>query len=78
MIVIDATFSDVTRSRDYGRVEAIVSLLVKTVGRPVRNVSVRTSVSDRGDAPLRHRLIRDAARLALRLGATRTSLTEAA
>ncbi|KAF0674516.1 hypothetical protein [Profundibacterium mesophilum] len=61
MIVLDATISNVSYARDFGRIEAKVTLIVKTAHQPVRAIGIRTNVLARGDAPLRTRLLEDAA-----------------
>lgn len=61
MIVLDGTISNVSYARDFGRIEAKVTLIVKTAQQPVRAVSIRTNVLARADEPLRHRLLQDAA-----------------
>lgn len=64
MIVLDAAFENVRRDRDFGRVEAAVTLFIKRAGQAVRPVRVRTNVADRGTDPLRVRLLENAASLA--------------
>jgi hypothetical protein len=68
MIVLQSTIDRVHRDRDFGRVEATVTLVAKTqTGQPPRLVRIRTSVPARGVVPLRERLIQDAVRLARHL-----------
>ena len=64
MIFVDADIDAVSRDRDFGRVEATVTLYVKQPGAPLRPVRIRTNVTDRGATPLRARLVSDAATLA--------------
>lgn len=64
MIVLDAAFENVRRDRDFGRVEANVTLFIKRAGEAVRPVRVRTNVMDRGEQSLRVRLLENAASLA--------------
>lgn len=64
MIVLDAAFENVRRDRDFGRVEASVTLFIKRAGEAVRPVRVRTNVMDRGEQSLRVRLLENAASLA--------------
>ena len=64
MIVLDAEFNNVRRDRDFGRVEAKVTLYIKRAGQAVRPVTVRTNVMARGAESLRVRLLQDAAGLA--------------
>ncbi|SFG88072.1 hypothetical protein SAMN04488020_104278 [Palleronia marisminoris] len=64
MIVLDAAFDHVRRDRDFGRVEAYVTLLIKRAGEAARPVRVRTNVTDRGTQTLRVRLLENAASLA--------------
>ncbi|EKE44925.1 hypothetical protein OCGS_0960 [Oceaniovalibus guishaninsula JLT2003] len=62
MIVLDADFAHVHRDRDFGVIEADVTLLLKWAGQPVRPVTIHTHAGPGPD--LRSRLVRDAARLA--------------
>lgn len=73
MIILDSTISQVSRNRDFGRIEARVTFLAKTrAGQPPHPLSVMTNVAVRGAAPLRERLTADAALLATSLvGQTR-------
>lgn len=64
MIVLDAAFDNVRRDRDFGRVEANVTLYIKRAGEAARPVRVRTNVMDRGEQTLRVRLLENAAGLA--------------
>ena len=64
MIVLDAAFDTVRRDRDFGRVEANVTLFIKRAGEAIRPVRVRTNVMDRGEQTLRVRLLENAASLA--------------
>ncbi|QFU09958.1 hypothetical protein PARPLA_00479 [Rhodobacteraceae bacterium THAF1] len=64
MIFVDADIDAVSRDRDFGRIEATVTLYVKQQGSPLRPYRVRTNVNDKGAAPLRARLIADATMLA--------------
>ena len=48
MIFVDADIDAVSRDRDFGRVEATVTLYVKQPGAPLRPVRIRTNVTDRG------------------------------
>ena len=65
MIILQADISKVRRNRDFGRIEAVVSLVAKVqAGQPPTMIRLRTSVPTRGDLPLRQRLKADAARLA--------------
>ena len=64
MLVVDAEMKNVRRNRDFGRVEALVTLFVKQRGQPIRPLRIRTNVADHGSEPLRARLLADAARLA--------------
>ncbi|WP_375260595.1 hypothetical protein [Palleronia sp.] len=64
MIVLDAAFENVRRDRDFGRVEAHVTLFIKRAGQAVRPVRVRTNVMDRGEQSVRVRLLENAASLA--------------
>ncbi|MBJ3761382.1 hypothetical protein ILP92_01270 [Maribius pontilimi] len=70
MIVLDSKIGDVHRDRDFGRVEANVTLWIKRPGQPVRPATIRTNVPVRGHDPLRLRLIQDAARLVDRIVTT--------
>lgn len=62
-LVFDAQIDRVHRDRDFGRVEARVGFVVKEPHQPVRMIHVLTNVPAQGDAPLRNRLITDAAAL---------------
>jgi hypothetical protein len=54
----------VHRDRDFNRVEARVTFVAKIMrGQPPRRISIYTSQPPQGDAPLRERLVADAARL---------------
>lgn len=64
MIVLDAAFDHVHRDRDFGRVEANVTLFIKRAGEAIRPVRVRTNVMERGEQTLRVRLLENAASLA--------------
>lgn len=70
MIVLDSKISRVHRDRDFGRVEADITFLIKRPGQPVRPATIRTNVPVRGHDPLRLRLTRDAARLIDRIVTT--------
>ncbi len=63
VMILDSTISRVYRDRDFGRVEANVTFLIKRPGQPVRPVTIRTNVLVRGNDPLRQRLTEDARRL---------------
>ena len=71
MRVLEANLSDIRYNADFGRVEASVTLLIKSPGMPARPIRVKTNQPLTGSAPLQHRLISDAIRLAdhMRLGA---------
>lgn len=74
MIILDACIRHARRDRDFGRVEAIAELVVKTrAGQPPRRLTLRTNVPARGDAPLRERLLEDARLLVQALPVTRTA-----
>ncbi|TDL81590.1 hypothetical protein E2L08_05590 [Palleronia sediminis] len=77
-IVARASFSHVHLDRDFGRVEAVVDLILSRPGQPARHARLRTSVPRNGDAPLRERLIRDAAELSRRLAPRTPEISEAA
>ncbi|WP_139250790.1 hypothetical protein [Palleronia salina] len=78
MVILDADLSRVRRDRDFGRIEALVSLWVKESGRPVRPIRLTTNVPIRGNGPIRARLIQDAAALASSGLAPDTSLPRVA
>jgi hypothetical protein len=60
MIVLESRISNVTRNRDFGMVEARVTLFAKTIaGQPPHDVVVNTHVPARGPN-LRARLIASA------------------
>ncbi|WP_226780224.1 hypothetical protein [Oceaniglobus trochenteri] len=60
MIVLETRISNVHRNRDFGMVEARVTLLAKTrTGHPPHLISVHAHVPARGKAPLRDRLVAD-------------------
>ncbi|KKM13555.1 hypothetical protein LCGC14_1715070 [marine sediment metagenome] len=63
MIVLDAKFTDVHYARDFGQVEAMVTLFIKMAHQPARPMSIYTNVAARGAEPLRLRLLQDAARM---------------
>lgn len=64
MMILDAKISRVTRDRDFGMIEARVTLLAKTqTGQPARPITVLTHAPARA-ADLRARLIADATHLA--------------
>lgn len=64
MIILESSVSKAIRNRDFGMVEAHVTLFAKTIaGQPPHNVVVRTHVPVRG-GNLRARLIADAIGLA--------------
>lgn len=67
MIVLEATVRHARRNRDFGRVEALVDLIVKQPGHPARRLTIRTSQPAKSVLPLRQRLCRDAALLARHL-----------
>ena len=67
MRVLEANLSDLAYDADFGRVEASVTLLVKTSGQPARPIRVKTSQPLKGQDPLSDRLIVDAIRLAGRM-----------
>jgi len=72
MIVIETNISHVTRNRDFGMVEARVTLFAKTkAGQPPHSVIVTTHVPARG-GNLRARLIADAIGLTRHLNAHAT------
>ena len=60
-VILDAQIDRVHRDRDFGRVEARIGFVVKEPHQPVRLICVSTNVPARGDAPLRDRLVADAA-----------------
>jgi len=65
MLVLEAEVSQQSYEVDYDRVEASVSLIVKTrMGQPAHRMRVRTNQPLRGDRPLEERLIEDAIVLA--------------
>ena len=67
MRVLEATLSDIAYDADFGRVEAAVTLLIKTAGQPPRPIRIKTSQPLKGHDPLHERLIADAIRLASRM-----------
>lgn len=68
MNIFESSISNVKRNRDFGMVEARVTLIAKTrPGQPVHPITLRTHVPERGDGPLRDRLVADAALLATQL-----------
>ncbi|WP_102108561.1 hypothetical protein [Oceaniglobus roseus] len=68
MLVLETKISRVRRDRDFGQIEARVTLFAKIqAGRPAHPISVLTHVPARGDRPLRERLIEDAIFLARHL-----------
>lgn len=65
MLVLESKISKASYARDFGRVEARVSLLVKTrQGEVPHWIHLRTSQPRHGRGPLRQRLTEDAVRLA--------------
>ena len=76
MMILDSEITHVHRDRDFGRVEALVTLFVKQRGQPVRPLRIRTHMAPQSEGSLRQRLVADAARLAehvvRRPGASRT------
>jgi hypothetical protein len=65
MIVLESAISHVRRNRDFGVVEARVTLLAKTHrGHPPHRVSILTHAFPKGNDTLRKRLIDDAIRTA--------------
>ncbi|WP_099827070.1 hypothetical protein [Oceaniglobus indicus] len=65
MIVLESIISHVSRNRDFGMIEARVTLFAKThKGQPPHPVRIRTHVPARGNAPLRQRLVAEATLLA--------------
>ncbi len=62
MIILEATVRRARRNREFGRVEALIDLIVP--GHPARRVTIRTSQPAKGTLPLRQRLCHDAALLA--------------
>ncbi len=64
MIILEATVRRARRNREFGRVEALIDLIVKQPGHPARRVTIRTSQPAKGTLPLRQRLCHDAALLA--------------
>ncbi len=64
MIVLEANVKKARLDRDFGRVEAVVELIVKRPGQPARRMKLRTNQPIKGDLPLRQRLTNDAALLA--------------
>lgn len=64
MIVLEANIKHARRNRDFGRVEALVELIIKQPGHPARRRTILTSQSVTGLLPLRQRLTGDAALLA--------------
>ena len=67
MRVLEANLSDIRYDADFGRVEAAVTLLIKSPGIPARPIRVKTNQPLHGSAPLQDRLISDAIRLAGRM-----------
>ncbi|WP_108483651.1 hypothetical protein [Oceaniglobus ichthyenteri] len=64
MIILEANISNITRDRDFGMIEARVTLYAKTrTGQPPRPISVHTHVPARG-GNLRARLVADASLMA--------------
>ena len=76
MRVLEANLTNIAYAADFGRVEATVSLLVKTTGQPPRRVRVNTSQPLKGKDPLEERLISDAIRLAIRMQAAAPGLPQ--
>ncbi len=66
MIILDATVKHARRNRDFGRIEALVELIVKQTGHPARRMMIRTNQPVHAQKPLRQRLTEDAALLAQR------------
>lgn len=64
MRILSSEITHARRLRDFGCIEAVVTLLVKTEGRIVpHEVRVLTSVPVHGPAPLRDRLLTSATQL---------------
>lgn len=61
LVILNAQIDRVHRDRDFGRVEARISFVVKEPHQPVRLIRLSTNVPARDDAPLRDRLVADAA-----------------
>ncbi|WOI55486.1 hypothetical protein [Palleronia sp. LCG004] len=66
-ILLDGKITNVHHDRDFGRIEASVTFLMKCPGQPVRPVTIRTNVPVHGNRPLRRRLIEDADHLVDRI-----------
>lgn len=52
MIILEATVRRARRNREFGRVEALIDLIVKQPGHPARRVTIRTSQPAKGTLPL--------------------------
>jgi hypothetical protein len=65
MLVLESRISHVARNRDFGMVEACVTLIAKTqAGQPAHPLRLLVHVPVRGHAPLRQRLTAEATGLA--------------
>lgn len=61
LVILEAQIDRVHRDRDFGRVEARIGFVVKEPHQPVRLIRLTTNVPARDDAPLRDRIVADAA-----------------
>ncbi|MBV0913758.1 hypothetical protein [Anianabacter salinae] len=63
-LILDARVSHARRDRSFGRVEAVVELVVKPcAGQPARLFRIRTNVPATSDGTMRRRLLESAVRL---------------